>query len=58
MTLDQDIYTNKIAYDTLHPVDHTTASRWFFSKSAKIPDSSLLTDEKEPQFEDWLLLIT
>ena len=25
MTLDHDAYTNKIAYDTLHHVDHTTA---------------------------------
>ena len=25
MTLDRDAYANKIAYDTLHPVDHTTA---------------------------------
>ena len=25
MTLNYDAYTNKIAYDTLYPVDHTTA---------------------------------
>ena len=24
MTLDHDAYANKITYDTLHPVDHTT----------------------------------
>ena len=58
MTLDQDAYTNKITYDTLHPVNHTTAGRWSSSKSAKIPDPPLLTDGKEPQFEDWLLLMT
>ena len=58
MTLDQDIYTNKIIYDTLYPVDHTTADRQSSSKSVKIPDPLLLTDGKEPQFEDWLLLMT
>ena len=58
MTLDWDVYTNKITYDTLHPVDHTTASGQSSSKLAKIPDPSLLTDGKEPQFEDWLLLMT
>ena len=48
MTLNQDAYTNKIAYDTLHPVDHTTAGGQSSSKSAKIPDPPLLTDGKEP----------
>ena len=48
MTLDQDAYANKIAYDTLHPVDHTTAGGQSSSKSAKIPDPLLLTDGKEP----------
>ena len=48
MTLDQDIYTNKIIYDTLYPVDHTTADRQSSSKSVKIPDPLLLTDKKEP----------
>jgi len=28
------------------------------SKSAKIPDPPMLTDGKEPRFEDWLLLIS
>ena len=58
MTLDWDTYVNKIAYDTLHSVDHTTAGGWSSSKLAKIPDPLLLTDGKEPQFEDWLLLMT
>ena len=58
MTLDQDAYTNKIAYDTLHPMDHTTAGGWSSSKLAKIPDPPLLTNGKEPWFEDWLLLMT
>ena len=58
MTLDRDAYTNKITYDTLHPVDHTTAGGRSSSKSAKIPDPPLLTDGKEPRFEDWLLLMT
>ena len=58
MTLNQDAYANKIAYDTLHPMDHTTAGGQSSSKSAKIPDPLLLTDGKEPWFEDWLLLIT
>lgn len=58
MTLDWDAYANKITYDTLHPVDHTTAGAWSSSKSAKIPDPLLLTDGKEPWFEDWLLLMT
>ena len=58
MTLDQDAYTNKITYDTLHPVDHTTAGAQSSSKSAKIPNPLLLTDGKEPWFEDWLLLMT
>ena len=57
MTLNQDAYTNKITYNTLHPVDHTTAGAWSSSKSAKIPDPPLLTDGKEPHFEDWLLLM-
>ena len=48
MTLNQDVYANKIAYNTLHPVDHTTAGRQSSSKSAKIPDPLLLTDGKEP----------
>ena len=48
MTLDWDAYANKIAYDTLHPVDHTTAGGQSSSKSAKIPDPPLLTDGKEP----------
>ena len=48
MTLDCDAYANKITYDTLHPVDHTTAGRWSSSKLAKIPDPLLLTDGKEP----------
>ena len=52
MTLDCDVYANKIAYDTLHPVDHTTAGGWSSSKLAKIPDPPLLTDGKEPQFKD------
>ena len=52
MTLDWDAYANKIAYDTLHPVDHTTAGGQSSSKSAKIPDPLLLTDGKEPWFED------
>ena len=58
MTLDWDAYANKIAYDTLHPVDHTTAGAWPSNKLAKIPDPLLLTDGKEPWFEDWLLLMT
>ena len=58
MTLDCDAYANKITYDTLHHVDHTTAGGQSSSKSAKIPDPPLLTDGKEPQFEDWLLLMT
>ena len=58
MTLDWDAYTNKVTYDTLHPVDHTTAGGWSSSKSAKTPDPLLLTDGKEPWFEDWLLLMT
>ena len=58
MTLDRDAYANKIAYDTLHPVDHATAGARSSSKSAKIPDPPLLTDGKEPRFEDWLLLMT
>ena len=58
MTLDRDAYANKIAYDTLHHVDHTTAGGRSSSKSAKIPDPPLLTDGKEPRFEDWLLLMT
>ena len=48
MTLDWDVYINKIAYDTLHPVDHTTTGGWSSSKLAKIPDPPLLTDGKEP----------
>ena len=48
MTLNQDAYTNKITYNTLHPVDHTTAGGQSSSKSAKISDSPLLTDGKEP----------
>ena len=58
MTLDHDAYTNKIAYNTLHPVGHPTAGGQSSSKLAKIPDPLLLTDGKEPQFEDWLLLMT
>ena len=57
MTLDCDAYANKIAYNTLHHVDHTTVGGWSSSKSAKIPDPPLLTDGKEPCFEDWLLLM-
>ena len=52
MTLDQDVYANKITYDTLYPVDHTTAGAWPSNKLAKIPDPLLLTDGKEPWFED------
>ena len=48
MILDQDTYANKIAYDTLHSVDHTTVGGQSSSKSAKIPDPLLLTDRKEP----------
>ena len=48
MTLDYDAYVNKITYDTLHPVDHTTTGGQSSSKSAKIPDPPLLTDGKEP----------
>ena len=48
MTLDWDAYANKIAYDTLHPVDHTTTGGQLSGKSAKIPDPLLLTDGKEP----------
>ena len=48
MTLDWDAYTNKIAYDTLHPMDHATTGAQSSSKSAKIPDPLLLTDGKEP----------
>ena len=58
MTLDCDAYANKIAYNTLHPAGHPTAGGWSSSKSAKIPDPPLLTDGKEPQFKDWLLLMT
>lgn len=58
MTLDHDAYTNKIAYNTLHPVGHTTAGGQSSSKLAKIPDPLLLTDGKEPWFKDWLLLMT
>ena len=58
MTLDCDAYANKIAYNTLHPAGHTTAGGRSSSKSAKIPDPLLLTDGKEPWFEDWLLLMT
>lgn len=59
---DRDVYANKIAQmavavgntgsqtggDGYTPVAH---------KSAKIPDPPMLTDGKEPQFEDWLLLM-
>ena len=48
MTLDRDAYANKITYNTLHPVGHTTAGGRSSSKSAKIPDPPLLTDGKEP----------
>ena len=47
MTLDWDAYTNKIAYDTLYPMDHTTTDAWPSNKSAKISDPLLLTDGKE-----------
>ena len=55
MTLDWDAYANKIAYDTLHSVDHATAGAWSSSKLAKIPNPLLLTDGKEPWFEVDLL---
>ena len=48
MTLDYDVYINKIAYDILYPIDYTTIGAQFSSKSAKIPDPSLPTDGKEP----------
>ena len=44
MTLDWDAYTNKIIYDTLHPVDHTTAGGWSSSKLSRGSDSSKRTD--------------
>lgn len=60
MTADRDAYANKIAYNTLHPTNQTSAGdeRPSYRKSAKIPDPPLLTDGKEPRFEDWLLLMT
>ena len=60
-SVDCDAYANWLAWDLLNPGHHVATERteWPSShKSAKIPDPPLLTDGKEPQFEDWLLLMT
>ena len=59
--MDHDAYANWLAWDLLNPNHHVATERTeqpFSHKSAKIPDPSLLTDGKEPWFEDWLLLMT
>ena len=48
MTLDCDVYANKIAYNTLYSIGYPTAGGQSSSKLAKIPDPPLLTDGKEP----------
>ena len=58
---DHDAYANQLAQDLLNPDHHVATERTeqpSSHKSAKIPDPPLLTDGKEPQFEDWLLLMT
>ena len=55
--IDWDAYTNQIAQNALHHTGHVSVNEQP-SKSAKIPNPPLLTDGKEPQFEDWLLLMT
>ena len=55
--INQDTYTNWIAQNALHHTGHIGANKQP-SKLAKIPDPPLLTDGKEPHFEDWLLLMT
>lgn len=55
--INQDTYTNQIAQNTLYHTGHVGANEWP-SKSAKIPNPPLLMDGKEPQFKDWLLLMT
>ena len=58
---DRDAYANRLAQDLLNPGHHVATERTerpSSHKSAKIPDPPLLTDGKEPQFEDWLLLMT
>ena len=55
--INQDAYANWIAQNALHHTGHVGANEQP-SKSAKIPDPPLLTDGKEPRFEDWLLLMT
>ena len=58
---DHDAYANWLAQDLLNPGHHVATERTkqpSSHKSAKIPDPPLLTDGKEPQFEDWLLLMT
>lgn len=63
--LDRDGYSQKIVQMVMdqatslnRSVADGNASSQSSRKSAKIPDPPLLTDGKEPHFEDWLLLMT
>ena len=38
--------------------EHTSSQAFINHKSVKIPDPLMLINSKEPQFEDWLLLMT
>ena len=59
---ERDAYSRQIAKMAMQltnsgnqePMPTTTSVR----KTTKIPDPPMLTDGKEPQFEDWLLLMT
>lgn len=58
---DRNVYANQIAkmvVQNVGPVSREATPAPAARKSTKIPDPPMLTDGKEPRFEDWLLLMT
>ncbi|OJJ84921.1 uncharacterized protein ASPGLDRAFT_35366 [Aspergillus glaucus CBS 516.65] len=52
---EQDEYKTAYAEMQLHSHGSTVESTKQLSKSEKVPDPPLLTDGKEPKFEDWMI---
>lgn len=55
-----DMFANQLAQDAIHQDRQVEPDEPFRrkQKTVKIPDPPMLTDGKEPQFDNWMLLIT
>ena len=55
--MERDAFSRQIAWTAMETCSRQQPAESVARKSTKIPDPPMLTDGKEPRFEDWLLLM-